>query len=281
MEPEPLQYILYSELPIFIISLMICALCSFLETSVTALRLFKLKEIASVASDRYKKLFEALEKNPQQVLIAILVASSMAEVTASALITIMIEKIFARLHLSSGLGFSVGIGIGTFAILVFGEVIPKNLAKGHSERWFKSTLWITNVIFYVFYPFVALLLKLSNALVSLTGSGPEAVESVTSEREIRFLIDYINEKGIMEKEKTEMLQSIFNLGHKPVKEIMIPAIDIVMINVESSIEEVLELYSQHQFSRLPIYEGNQDNIIGMIHQKDIFFLFSQDEKATA
>ena len=106
------------------------------------------------------------------------------------------------------------------------------------------------MIFYVFYPFVALLLKLSNCSFVSTGSGPEAVESVTSEREIRFLIDYINEKGIMEKEKTEMLQSIFNLGHKPVKEIMVPAIDIIMINVESSIEDALELFSKYQFSRL-------------------------------
>lgn len=279
MEPgQFVDHLLYTEMIGFVLSLFACALFSFLETSITALRLFKLKELASTTS-RYQSLFNTLEKNPHQVLITILIASSISNVTAAALITNIMENIFARLQLSSGLGFSLGIGIATTTILIFGEIIPKNVAKVHGEKLFKSTLWITNVVFYILYPLVNLLIKVSTALITLMGGTTEPSESVTSEHEIRFLIDYINEKGLMEREKTEMLQSIFKMGSKPVREIMIPAIDIIMIEAKTDLKKALEVFSKYQFSRLPVYENNIDNIIGMVHQKDIFVLISKgDEK---
>ena len=279
MEPDHFWGLLYSEIAGFIVALLSCALFSFLETSVTALRLFKLKELATSTS-RYKKLLETLEDNPHQVLITILIASCLANVTAAALITSIMEQVFARLHLSTGLGFSVGIGFGTFAMLLFGEVIPKNIAKIHGEKLFKSALWITNITFYLLYPFVRFLISFSDLFISWFGGKTESTELITSEREIRFLIDYINKKGLIETEKTEMLQSIFNFGSKPVREIMVPMIDIIMIDTVETLRDALTKFSTYQFSRLPVYENNPDNIIGMIYQKDIFALLSkgQDKK---
>lgn len=275
METEPLlNSMMYTEIIGFILSVSTCALFSFLETSVTALRLFKLKELAD-ASPRYQSLLKTLEKNPHQVLITILIASSLANVTAAALITNVMERIFVDMP---GLGFSLGIGIATAAILIFGEVIPKNIAKVHGEKLFQSTLWLTNIVFYLLYPFVKILIRFSSMVVALVGGSAEPSESVTSEREIRFLIDYIDQKGLMDREKVQMLQSIFKLGSKQVKEIMVPAIDIVMLNAESSIEQALEIFSKYQYSRLPVYRNTKDNIIGMVHQKDIFVMLSKDEK---
>jgi putative hemolysin len=274
MEPDHFWGLLYTEIAGFILALLSCALFSFLETSVTALRLFKLKELAT-STTRYKKLLETLENNPHQVLITILIANCLANVTAAALITTIMEQIFAKLNLSTGLGFSVGIGFGTFAMLLFGEVIPKNVAKIHGEKLFRSALWITNITFYLLYPFVQLLINVSDLFVSFVGGRTESTELVTSEREIRFLIDYITKKGLIETEKTEMLQSIFNFGSKPVKEIMVPMIDIIMIGTTESLKDALMKFSTYQFSRLPVYEHNPDNVIGMIYQKDIFALLSK------
>lgn len=276
MESDFFWSLLYSEIAGFILALLGCALFSFLETSVTALRLFKLKELAT-STTRYKKLLDTLENNPHQVLITILIANSVANVTAAALITSIMEQIFARLHLSSGLGFSVGIGFGTFAMLLFGEVIPKNVAKIHGEKLFKSALWITNITFYLLYPFVRLLINFSDFFVALVGGKTESTELITSEREIRFLIDYINKKGLIETEKTEMLQSIFNFGSKPVKEIMVPMVDIIMIDAQETLKDALKKFSTYQFSRFPVFEENPDNVIGMIYQKDIFALLSKGE----
>lgn len=273
---ESTDPLLYSELIGFIISLCCCALFSFLETTITALRLFKLKEIASTAP-RYQELFKTLEERPNQLLITMLIANNVANVTAAALSTNIMEKIFRQLQLSSGLGFSLGIAVATILLLVFGEVIPKNIAKIHGEKLFRSTLWLTNIIYYILYPFVVLLIRFSSMLIGLV-STTEASESVVSEHEIKFMIDYIDEKGLMEKEKSGMLQSIFKLGSKQTKEIMVPAIDIVMLNVKSTIKESFDVFCKYQFSRLPVYRDTKDNIIGMVIQKDIFVLMSKHQE---
>jgi putative hemolysin len=278
METEPLlNGSLYYQIIGFLISLLGCALFSFLETSVTALRLFKLKELATTAP-RYQELFKTLEEHPHQILITMLIANSISNVTAAALITSIMEYLFAQMHLSSGLGFSLGIALATIAILVFGEVIPKNIAKVYGEKLFRSTLWLTNITYYFLYPLVAVLVRISSFVIRILGGPIEPTEQLTSEHEIRFLIDYINEKGLMEPEKTAMLQSIFKLGSKQVKEIMVPSIDIVMLQATMTIPESFNVFCKYQYSRLPVYRETKDNIIGMVLQKDVFNLMAKHEE---
>ena len=279
----PLYNTFYIPIILFIVSLFMCALYSFLETSVTALRLFKLKELANKVGGRYKRLFKVLETNPQHILITILIANSLANVTAAALITNIMENVFAKLHMSSGLGFSIGIGMATVAILIFGEILPKNIAKTYGERLFRSTLWITNLTYYLLYPFARLLTNFSNGLISKLGN-KKATEDysdwVASEKEIQFLIDHISERGLMETEKTEMLQNIFDLGITPVKEVMVPATDVISVDVDSTIQDVLDLFGKHHFTRMPVFKDNKDNIIGMIHLKDILLMMIKGEEKT-
>lgn len=278
MEPIPQSFV-YMQLLGFFISLFFCAIFSFLETSITALRLFKLKELEKNIK-QYKALFQILEKDPHRILITILIAASLSNVTAAALITHLMESTFARLNLSQGLGFSLGIGLATTAILIFGEVIPKNFARSHGERFLHSTLWITNTVFYILYPFVSLLTRISNFFVyRFAPKHATTAHLVTSESEIQFLIDYIDEKGLMDSDKTAMLRSIFSLGKTPVKEIMVPEMSVVAIDARASLQEALDIFCKHQFTRLPVYEhGSKNNIIGFIHQKDIFLLLSQNKQ---
>lgn len=264
----------------FSVALFFCALFSFLETAVTAMRLFNLKEIANKTRG-YKRLFSILEQEPQKVLIAILIANNIANVTTAALITQVMEEFFASLHLSEGLGFSLGIAIATAALLVIGEILPKNIAQAYGSQLFKSALWLINITFYSMYPLVIVLSKLSNTIiyyVQKSGVGQHGTENLSSEKEIQFLIDYINKQGLMDTDKSRMLNSIFDLGTTTVKEIMVPEIDIITLNVTTSIEEALRVFARYHFSRLPVYEDKTSNIIGMIHQKDIFLLLSQNEK---
>lgn len=263
----------------FFIALLFTALFSFLETTITGLRLFRLKEVAQAQSARYKNILSVLEHSPHRVLIMILIASSLANTTAAATITNLMEEIFTELQFSRGLGFSAGVAIATGSILVFGEIIPKNFAKMYGERFFPSILWLINLIYILLNPIAGLLGSFAQGLIRLIwGKGAEeGVETLTSEREVKFLIDYIDEKGLMESEKTEMLQSIFSLSQTPVKEIMVPSTNIVTINVDASIQDALNLFKTKHFSRLPVYEGRQENIIGMVYQKDIFALLLSTE----
>src|SRR3990172_8361644 len=275
---ESILKILQTPILFFFISLCARAIFSFLETSITALRLFKLKEIALQAPGRYEVLLQALEKNQHRVLITILIANSLADVTTSALATHITETFFRYLNFSRSLGFTFGIGIASIAIIVFGEIIPKNLARGRGERLFKSMLWLMNILFFALYPLVTMLIRFSDFLVySIVGKRVESgSEWISSEHEIRFLIEYIHQKGLIEPEKTQMLQNIFELGHTPVKEIMIPAVDIVSVDATTTINDTLDIFKKHQFTRLPVYQGERDNIIGMVHQKDIFVLLSKN-----
>jgi CBS domain containing-hemolysin-like protein len=114
--------------------------------------------------------------------------------------------------------------------------------------------------------------------LSEKGALENTSEWVTSEKEIQFLIEHISEKGIMDTEKTEMLQNIFELGSTPVRDIMVPATDMVSVNANTTIKETLAIFSKYSFTRLPVYEDNINNIIGMAHQKDIFLLLSKNEE---
>jgi putative hemolysin len=265
---------------LFFLALFVRAIFAFIETSITALRLFNLKELAQEMGPRYESLFQCLETNPHRVLITTLIVSSFADVTCAALGTSIMEDVFHHFNLSAGLGFSAGIAIAGIMIILFGEILPKNLARSRGERLFRSSIWLINIVYYALYPLASILIKFSDSILYRIGDGKERKaggEWVSSEREIRFLIDYIHAQGILEKEKTEMLRGIFALGHTPVKDIMVPATDIVSIDVSTSIAEVLRILAKYQFTRLPVYEKKSENIIGMVHQKDIFLMLSQKQ----
>ncbi|MBM3886838.1 HlyC/CorC family transporter, partial [Candidatus Dependentiae bacterium] len=125
------------------------------------------------------------------------------------------------------------------------------------------------------------LLRIADVFFSKVG-GQHILEKQDdiSEKEIEFLIDYSDEKGLMETEKTEMLQNIFSLGQTQAREIMIPKNNVVLIDVNSSLQSAMEIFSASRFSRLPVFEDKDDNIIGIIHQKDIFDLLSQHKIET-
>jgi putative hemolysin len=265
---------IFSQFILFLFSLSCAALFAFLETAFTSLRLFKLKEL-ELSVSKYKKLFSSWEKNPQRILITILIANNLAHVLSSVLITNMME------HFLGTIGLAVGVVIATAMILIFGEIIPKSFAKTHHEALFGSFLWLINILLYLEYPFVTLLLRIADFFFSKVG-GEHVLEKqdAVSEKEIEFLIDYSDEKGIMAAEKTEMLQNVFSLGQTLVREIMIPKADMVLLNVNSTIDQAREIFFKSRYSRLPIYEDNPDNIIGIIHQKDLFDLLYHAQNKT-
>ncbi len=265
----------------FLISLGTRAIFSFLETSITALRLFKLKELEK-QTQRHRYLFRELEKNPHRVLMTILIANNIADVITAALATIIAGRVFAKLGLSSQWGFSIGIGIASIAIIIFGEILPKNFARSKGEGLFLAMLGVTNFVYRLLSPITSFFLSVANKIsVLLTGYPLFATEDwVTCEKEVQFLIDYINEKGLIDKEKTTMLKNIFNLGNTLVKEVMVPNTDVVSIEVTIPIDQVIKTFTQYRYTRLPVYDGKPSNVIGMVHHKDVVDLVSHGEQKT-
>jgi putative hemolysin len=261
-------YLYYQGLGFFI-TLALCALFSFIETSITALRIFKLKELAKNET-AYKALFEILEKQPNKILFTILIANSLCNASCTAFITSFMQSVFLELNLSENLGLTLGVGIATCAIVIFGEIIPKNIARVQGDRLLKYTLGITNLTYYILHPLVTLITKFTNSLI-FKFIKTNKLESEPSEQEISFLIDYINKKGLIDTEKTDMLLSIFKLSEKSIKEIIIPEPEMICINAQSTIKNTLEMFTKHQFSRMPVYENTPDNIVGIIYIKDFIY----------
>lgn len=253
----------------FVITLFLCALFSFLETSITSLRIFKLKELSTTIKG-YTKLFDILESQPNKILFTILIANNLSNATCTALITSVMQDVFTRMHFSEGLGLSVGVAISTVAIILFGEVIPKNIARLYGNSLLGYTLGLTNLIYHVFKPAVAVLTMFADFLLHKVFKAPYT-DNAPTEQEIKFLIEYINEKGLIDSQKTSMLQSIFNLSQTSIKNIVVPENHMITIPATATIQESINMFMKHQFSRLPVFEDNAENIIGIIYQKDIFF----------
>lgn len=253
------------DLGVFLFALSICALFSFLETSITAMRLFKLKELEGKTT-RYKEFLTMLENNPQYVLITILVATNMACILTAVLLQNMIEKLFADLQLPEGVGFTVGIAAGTIIVSLLGEIIPKSIGQARSSM-LGSFLWLANIIYKILSPISPPLIAISKYFSkSDGGQGEHAI----SEKEIHFLINYVEKKGIMEHDKISMLQNVFRMGSTHVKEILIPNSNIISVDIKSNIDELVKLFENYRYSRFPVFENNPENIIGIVYQKDLF-----------
>ncbi|MCF7899360.1 DUF21 domain-containing protein, partial [Candidatus Babeliales bacterium] len=167
------------EIILFFVTLFFAGLFAFLETAFTALRLFKVKEL-QLGFSRYKNLFASWEKNPQRILITILIANNFAHVSCSVLIAEIMEKLLGKL------GLAIGVAIATIMILIFGEIIPKTLGKTHNERLFKSSLWLINILYRLLYPIVTLLLSIASFIFAKLGKGQilEKEQDNISEKEI-------------------------------------------------------------------------------------------------
>lgn len=265
--------IIYVELFFFVIALIFAGLFAFLETAFTALRLFKVKELRA-RKGKYSKLFDSWESNPQKILVTILIANNFAHVLSSVLIAEIMERIFG------GIGLMIGVFLATIIILIFGEIIPKTVAKAHSEKLFHASLWLINILYKLLYPVVSFLLGMANFVFRKMGKDNILLKNDEdiSEKEIQFLIDYSDEKGLMEAKKSEMLQNIFDLGQTFVDQIMVPRVDMILIDVNSSLKEAMDLFTKSRFSRLPVYDNKEDNILGIIHQKDIFDVISSKKQ---
>ena len=253
----------------FVVALLLCGLLSLLETSITTLRLFKLKGLAS-RTGRYKKIFDLLERNPSSIINAILIANNAINVIAATSGGMVTDQLFA--FLPRGIGFSLSVFTITMLLVVFGEIVPKNIARVLGDKLFGSTLWLVAFLYYALYPFVFAIQKLSQLILTQCTDQVCMLETddEISEEELRFLINYIDEKGLMEPTKSAMLKSIFRLAVTSVDQIMVPIHQIVSIDVSSSIEHAYALFSKHQFSRIPVYEKTPDHVIGILHFKDLF-----------
>jgi len=201
-----------------------------------------------------------------------LIANNFAHVMCSVFVAEIMQ------NLLGGYGLVIGVATATVMILIFGEIVPKSFAKAHHEGLFRASLFLINFLFRLFYPLVTILMKMADFFSRQFGAKLLDKSEQVSEKEIEFLIDYSDSKGIMEAEKSEMLQNIFELGQTQVNKIMVPRSGMTLLDSSRSLEDALKVLSSHRYSRIPLYEEKEENIIGFLYQKDVFDLMHKKQR---
>lgn len=235
--------------------------------SVNRIRIFRLAEEGDKRAIRLKYLIE----HPNRVLATILVGNNLVNILAAAIATSMAINMFGNQ------GIGIATGIMTLLILVFGEITPKSFANKHSEKISLSLSTIILLLCKLLFPVVRFLTYFTNIFVRTMGADIKVSPYITEE-DIMHMVDVSEKEGVIEKEEKEMIQGIFEFGDTTVKEIMVPRIDIQRISVDSSFDDAIKEIQDSGHSRIPVYEQNIDNIVGILYAKDILNYYKTKKK---
>ncbi len=239
------------------------------ETAFTTVNRVRMKALADEGNSRAAAALTVLD-HYSKMLSTILIGNNIVNLTASSLTTILASKVFGS--------YAVGIatGILTLTILIFGEIIPKNTAMIYSDKI--SLIYAKIILFLmkIFTPVVFIIDKLSMGISRLLHIDMSKKGSLMTENELKTYVDVSHEDGVIESEEREIIYNIFDFSDAVAKDIMIPRIDMVSVSLDMGYEEVLTVFKEYMYTRLPVYENDKDNIVGLINIKD-FILLSDKE----
>lgn len=236
------------------------------ETALTTVNKVRLKALADDGNKKAEKALAVLERY-SKMLSAILIGNNIVNLSASSLATILAF----RIHVSAG----IATGILTVMILIFGEIIPKNMAMVYSEKLALFYAGIISAMMKLMTPLIFIVDKLSGALMKLFRIDM-AKRTAMTETELRTYVEVSHEDGVIESEEREIIYNVFDFSDAVAREVMIPRIDMACISEEAGYEELLALFRECMYTRIPVYREDKDNIIGLINIKD-FVLVSDRE----
>ena len=257
----------YLRLISLIIMLGISAFFSSAEIAILSLGKYRLHQLVESGS-RPAAILHRLLMRPSVLLTTILITITVINYTAEA---VAADWALVRLHdVHSGLGWrrdlalAVSAAVMTMLVLIWAEVTPIFYASANPER--VALLSARPVRFFTW-----LLAGPVKVITTIAGflAGAKPIEPVVTEEELKTIVTMEAERGALEEEEKEMIHSIFEFGDTVVREVMVPRIDIVGVELTASIEQAMALISQRGFSRLPVYQGSLDRIVGVVHAKDL------------
>lgn len=253
---------LTSEIIALLVTLSVCAFSSASETALTSVNRIRIRNLAEEGDKRAKQI-DTLLTRPNVFLTAILVLNNVAIILASSLGTIIALSLF------SNYGEIISTIFISIVALVFCEVTPKNAALQNAETWSRLVIPIISAVAWLLQPISWMLTGISSALLGIFGIPLRRTGPSVTEGELLLLVNVGEEEGVLEKEERSMISSIFELSDTTVREIMVPRIDMVTLEAGATLAEAVDLITQGGQSRIPMYEGTIDNIIGVLYAKDL------------
>ena len=246
---------------ILVVLIGLSGLFSASETALMSINKIKLKKLED---SRRSRALKDLMSNTSKLLSTILFGNNLVNIYASSLTTSLAIVLWGNESVAL-----VTIVL-TIIILIFGEIIPKTLAKKNAEKFSLSVAIVIKWLSVILTPIVFLLEKISNLFVKITGGNVDEDDSVTEE-EIKDIIEVGSVEGALEEEEKQMIYNVFEFGDMKAKDVMTHRPDIIAVEKDATYDEIMEAFLEEQFSRIPVYDESKDNIIGVLHVKDFVF----------
>lgn len=274
-----------SQIVLILVLVLLNAFFAAAEIAIVSVRRTRIKQLVD-EGNRAAKAVQLLIENPTRFMATVQIgvtmvgflASAIGAVTLSTRLAAVLQKVDIAIIANNALGiavFVVTLGIG-YITLVAGEIAPKSLALQHAE---KIALLCGRVIYFlsiITMPAVKAVSFSSDLLVRPFGGQVKFSTPIVTEEELKMLVEAGEEEGVLEEEEKEMIHSIFEFTDTVVRQVMVPRIDMKSIDVSARLSELLEVIMRYGHSRIPVYEDNVDNIVGVVHAKDLLPVLAQE-----
>ena len=260
--------ILYGILIIVLIG--ISAFCSCSETVYSCASSVRIKLWADEGNKKAKRALDIIN-NYDKALTAILIMNNIVNLSCSTLATLLF------LSISPNYGAAISTGVITLLVLTFGEIIPKCYGKEKADTLALSISGILSAMTFILTPLIYLFLgvkKLALRIFSVSGDDPTVTED-----ELKYIVEEIEEQGVLEKQESEMVRSVLDFDETTVVEILTPRVDMVALDINAKREKVMSVIKEHRFSRIPVYEDTIDHIVGILHTWDYLGAIASGDKA--
>lgn len=265
------------EIVLIVILIAMSAFFSASETAISSVNKIRLKSMAENGSRGAARTLEILKKY-DKALTTILIGNNIVNIASSSLATILCVRLITQAYESQAIGDQYGPLVSTIAttviVLIFGEVLPKGIAKDHAESISIGVSAVLSFLMIIFTPFSALFILLKRGIGKLFNKKDDN-PSVTEE-ELMAIIDEIEDEGVLEQQESNLVRSALEFDEITVDEIITPRVRITAVDVNDSAEEVRDKFFRDEYSRMPVYEKTLDNIVGVINEKD--FMKAYEEK---
>ena len=232
---------------------------SCVETAFSSANTIRLKTLADGGSRRAKNALWVCDRF-DRTITAILIGNNVVNLMCSSLATVLCLDLF------QSYGAAIATGATTLLVLTFGEVIPKCIGREMSDGIILHTAFILKVMTYILMPLILFFTGIKTLFMKLAHIKKTA-PSVT-EDELKYIIESIEEEGILEEQESELVQSALEFDEKTAQEILTPRVDVTAIDIGDDPAEIHDLIIRERYSRIPVYENEIDNIIGILHTRD-------------
>lgn len=255
------------QLVVLVILLMLSAFFSSAETALTCTNKVKMKSLADEGSKNAKRVLEILE-SPGKMLSTILIGNNLVNISTTSMATALTIKLFGNAFVGAV------TALITILVLLFGEIVPKTAASINSEKLSLAYSPIIKALMWLLTPVIFIIDKLSAFILKLMHINANGSYNPMTESELKTYVEVSHEDGAIESEEREMILNVFDLGDSLARDIMIPRIEMTMVDVDTSYTKLQNLFKNTLYSRIPVYEEDKDHIIGSVNLKD-FFLVSK------